>query len=247
MSNIVLIRASVFIRWLLLKLGLGYVYSATGQVCTVELLKSAQVTYGKTMGEGYFQKNGDYTKGRCARWIGKFCFDCSGLIKAARKAISGVWQDLSAQGLYDQCITKRGVISTMPLIPGTLVFMYQSNKERIVHVGVYVGNGEVIESRGVDYGVVKTKLSSRAWTHWGQVSWIELDIPDEKGKAVAGSEKDCGDNSTPKQDDIEILVENMILDGIVSDKDYWAGVLRGQIVPKSNYLQIAFQKATNKI
>ena len=43
----------------------------------------------------------------------------------------------------------------MPLVPGTLVLMYQADKGRIVHVGMYIGNGDVIESRGVDYGVVK--------------------------------------------------------------------------------------------
>ena len=224
MSNIVLIKASVFIKWLLSMLGLGYVYSATGQVCSTGMLKTAQATYGKTMGEGYFQKGGDYTKGRCARWLGKVCFDCSGLIKAARKTLSGIWQDLSAQGLYDQC-TKRGVISVMPLAPGTLVFMYQTDKGRIVHVGMYIGNGDVIESRGVDYGVVKTKLSQRAWTHWGQIPWIELDIPDEKGKAVTGSEKDAGDNATSKADDTNKMDFNTAIERAAAkkgiSKEYW--------------------------
>lgn len=44
----------------------------------------------------------------------------------------------------------------MPDIPGIAVFMSG-------HVGLYIGNGEVIEARGFAYGVVKTKLKDRKW------------------------------------------------------------------------------------
>ncbi len=240
------VKASDFIKLLISKLGLGYVYSAIGQICSIALLMAAEKSYGKTMGDGYFQRGGDYTKGRCARWIGKICYDCSGIIKSARKTLTGVWKDVSAQGLYDQCVKKRGSIASVPLVPGTLLFMYGSKQERMVHVGVYIGNGYAVESRGVDYGVVKTTLSSRAWTHWGQPDWIEFDLPADGTKVTIGSEADSGDSSTPKQDDAESLAEAMILDGIVTDKDYWTKVLKGQITPKPEYLQIAFRKATTK-
>ena len=34
------------------------------------------------------------------------------------------------------------------------------------------GNGEVIEAMGTMYGVVKTQLEGRGWTHWLQVEYI---------------------------------------------------------------------------
>lgn len=40
------------------------------------------------------------------------------------------------------------------------------------HVGVYIGNGEVIEARGHAYGVVKTKLKDRPWVNWGYCPYI---------------------------------------------------------------------------
>ena len=43
------------------------------------------------------------------------------------------------------------------------------------HIGVYVGNGEVIEARGTSSGVVKTKLAERHFTHWLQVPYINYD------------------------------------------------------------------------
>ena len=60
-----------------------------------------------------------------------------------------VAQDKSADGMYNLA-TVKGKIGTMPDIPG-LAVRYQN------HVGVYIGNGEVIEARGVDYGVGEDK------------------------------------------------------------------------------------------
>ena len=60
---------------------------------------------------------------------------------------------------------EKGKISTIPEIPGVLVFLDG-------HVGVYIGGGYVIEARGHDYGVVKTKLEDRPWTNWGKCPWI---------------------------------------------------------------------------
>ncbi|MFA6848768.1 MAG: SH3 domain-containing protein, partial [Selenomonadaceae bacterium] len=62
--------------------------------------------------------------------------------------------------------TEHGSISTMPDMPGVLVFSKG-------HVGVYIGDGYVVEARGFAYGVVKTSLRSRPWTSWGKCPWIE--------------------------------------------------------------------------
>ena len=53
----------------------------------------------------------------------------------------------------------------MPEVVGLLVH-YKG------HIGVYIGNGYVIEARGHNYGVVKTKLSDRGWTSWGYCPFI---------------------------------------------------------------------------
>ena len=76
--------------------------------------------------------------------------------------------DRSANGTKKAC-KENGNISTIPEIPGVLVFMDG-------HVGVYIGNGEVIEARGRKYGVVKTKLKDRKWTSWGKhpdITYVE--------------------------------------------------------------------------
>lgn len=59
-----------------------------------------------------------------------------------------------------------GAIKTIPEIPGVLV-------HRDGHIGIYIGNGEVIESRGTYYGVVKTKLADRGFTSWCKCAYID--------------------------------------------------------------------------
>lgn len=236
-----MIKASQLIAWIKQHVGDGYVYGTVGQICTVDLLKQCQSQYGAQMGDGYYCKGGDYTKGRCARWLGKWVCDCSGLIKAARKAVSGVWQDVSAQGTYDQCDT-RGAIDSMPLIPGYAVFMYSPAKKRMGHVGVYAGNGQVVEARGADYGVVVTRLADRAWTHWGRLKWLEYDLGADRGKASAGKEADAGDATNQKPDDaapdaIDVTINNALIDGAITVSEYWEKVLRGDTACNPEWLK----------
>ena len=43
------------------------------------------------------------------------------------------------------------------------------------HIGVYIGDGYVIEAMNTKKGVVKTKLEGRGWTHWLQIEYINYD------------------------------------------------------------------------
>ena len=76
-------------------------------------------------------------------------------------------QDVAVEGLYRKC-SRKGSITTLPDTPGVCVFMANMG-----HVGVYIGNGEVVEAMGHAYGVVKTKVAGRGWAYWGMPEWIE--------------------------------------------------------------------------
>ena len=43
------------------------------------------------------------------------------------------------------------------------------------HIGVYIGDDQVIEAMGTKYGVVKTQLQGRGWTHWLEIPYINYD------------------------------------------------------------------------
>lgn len=106
---------------------------------------------------------------------GQKVHDCVGLIKGYMwcsseddtnpKYCSNGFSDVSADSLYAKCRMKSTIMATMPDTKGIAVFMKG-------HVGVYVGDGEVIEARGHAYGVVKTKLKERRWQKWAYLDGI---------------------------------------------------------------------------
>lgn len=145
-------------------LGNPYWYGTFGQVGTQNLLDSKRNQYPS------FYTNARYSE--CKKDIGKRVHDCVGLIKGYLWSDSSTAaprynaaQDVSANGMLSKC-TEHGNIGKMPEIPGLLVFMDG-------HVGVYEGNGYVIECT-VAYGggVIRTALKSRSWVHWGKCPWI---------------------------------------------------------------------------
>lgn len=71
--------------------------------------------------------------------------------------------DVTANGMFEAASVK-GTIDTIPEVPGLAV--WQNG-----HIGIYIGNGEVIEAMGTQYGVVKTTLPDN-WTHWLQIPYI---------------------------------------------------------------------------
>lgn len=93
-------------------------------------------------------------------------YDCSGLIQACINANGNPGWDDTADGLLRRCVA----ITKAQLQPGDFVFEWNGTKSG--HVGVYVGNGKVIEARGRDYGVVETSLDNRNWKKYGRPDWL---------------------------------------------------------------------------
>lgn len=160
------------------QLGRPYWYGCFGNKSTKNLYNTKKKQYP------------EYYKWACpADQLNKKVHDCVGLIKGAiwcdgkidGKPTYASSQDVSANGMLDKC-TKKGDISKLPEVPGVLVFMDH-------HVGIYIGNGEVIEAKGHAYGVVKTKLKGRGWKKYGYCPWVEYpkekktdDVPKPKPK-----------------------------------------------------------------
>ena len=132
-------------------LGKGYVYGCNGKVVTEDLIQQLAKMYTSMYTDNYIQ--------RCRKWIGKVAYDCSSVID------SYVGVDRNANGWLNTA-SQKGAIGTMPDIPGVLVHFDG-------HIGVYVGGGQVVEARGVDYGVVRTSLSGRGWKSWSKCPLID--------------------------------------------------------------------------
>lgn len=146
--------------------GTGYVYGTIGQTCTKDLLDQCAARYpANNLAGGAMRRVGN-------KWIGRRVTDCIGLLKyyvmaeAYGKNPSYISKyDKSANGAYNEA-TEKGPISTLPEIPGICLHMPG-------HFGVYIGGGYAIEAKGTAYGVVKTKVAGRGWTHWFKSPWIK--------------------------------------------------------------------------
>ena len=101
-------------------------------------------------------------------------YDCSGLIM----------RFLIDEGLYKSDMSSRGLYSAAQkldrrteLMPGDLVFRH--NGQRIHHVGVFVGNGMVIESKGRDDGVVLRLMDASGKSYWNRYGRLGVITDDE--------------------------------------------------------------------
>ena len=148
--------------------GWGYVWGTYGKVMTESLLQSKLAQYPDNVGA--------YEEFIRANWLGRRTTDCCGLIKSYgwlnTETMTFSYQsngvvDTGANGMYRSAAVS-GTIDTIPEIPGLAVWCDG-------HIGVYIGGGEVIEAMGTRYGVVRTKLAERYFTHWLQVPGISYD------------------------------------------------------------------------
>lgn len=135
--------------------GWGYMWGTQGETCTESLIENQAKQYP----EKYTRTYREISK----KWIGKRVVDCSGLIHAFLKG-----ERTGSTGLYSNSLNK-GEISTLPEKPGVLLF--RGTPTKMEHVGVYVGNGQVIHSSSVNKGVVQ-EVVSNSWTHWGECNGI---------------------------------------------------------------------------
>lgn len=157
------------------KEGWNYVYGGKGQRMTPSLL-SAIITGNLNDARSPYLRDGYIAS--TLQQVGNRATDCSGLIMNymwwAGDASDPIHALCPSIGNYNanamlEAAVEKGPVASMPEIPGLLV---HSNG----HVGIYVGNGEVIEARGVKYGVVRTQLAERSWKYWSKSPWIDYDL-----------------------------------------------------------------------
>lgn len=144
----------------------GYVYGTYGSVLNEALLTSKLSQYPDEVGsyEEFIRQN----------WLGGRTADCVGLIKGyswyntetARIQIgANGMPDISANAMFENA-SEKGTIDTIPEIPGLAVWHEG-------HIGIYIGNGEVIQAANTNAGVIRTPISQSGWTHWLKIPYIQ--------------------------------------------------------------------------
>lgn len=162
--------AKGLVAFVLSQVGTPYVYGAKGQVVTDYLIDLWAQESPNVYDDTYIDK--------ARKYIGRRAHDCSGLISRYTGILRGssnfcetAIEQLPISQISEECIGwavwKRG------------------------HIGVYIGNGLVVEARGIDYGTIKVKRTSNAWTHVLKLKDIDYSEEATVQKATKAEQLDC--------------------------------------------------------
>lgn len=160
-----------FLSWLILQIGCLYVWGAQGQIMTEALIKRRENSARnlKRALKQFFE----HVK-LCLTLI---AYDCSGLIVKYLMDNGLISHDTSANGLYwNYCIH----ITKDELKAGDLVFKKYRTKNKMYHVGVYMGDGTVIHAKGRDDGVVRESITKTGWNRFGRLKVLVKDQSEPK-------------------------------------------------------------------
>ena len=155
----------------------GYIYGQAGDMWT--LAKQNAATRAQTVEYG-------------RQWIGHYVADCSGLFSWAFKKLGGYMYH-GSNTMYKSYCTANGAMKNgkrtdgQELKPGTAVFTGTETEHG--HVGLYIGNGIVIEAESTKNGVIKSKVTKSKWTWWGELKGVDY--------GTAPASEPAGDSGFP--------------------------------------------------
>lgn len=160
----------------------GYIWGTAGVMWTEARQKALEKTTDENRAMG--RKYG-------SRWIGHMVADCSGLFSWAFEKLGGYMYH-GSDTMFRKYTTYNGELKKgkrtdgLELKPGTAVFTYNKSKKKYGHVGLYIGDGIVIEAEGTLKGVITSKVDGK-WTHWGELKGVDYGTtpqPVPAGKAI---------------------------------------------------------------
>lgn len=168
----------------------GYIWGTAGVLWTEEkqkkITRQMEVEYGPDWKDSSKAKADHYYQAALngAKWIGHRVADCSGLFAWAFKELGGTIAH-GSNSIFKSYCTETGWLEKgkrtdgKALQPGTAVFTDVNGDK--THIGLYIGNGEVIEASGTKAGVIKSSVESSKWKCWGELKGVNYQ-GQEKGQ-----------------------------------------------------------------
>ena len=157
----------------------GYIWGTAGITWT-QAKQNQKVNYMVSKYGANWKKNADAKKDDYyyaalygSKWIGHTVADCSGLFAWAFKKLGGAIAH-GSNSIYDRYCTTKGKLTTAlkkTLAPGTAVFTGDAKEHG--HIGLYVGDGKVIEASGTQAGVCVSNITANKWTYYGLLKNVD--------------------------------------------------------------------------
>lgn len=149
----------------------GYIWGTAGEKWTAAKQEQLNMTTDsdRKLGREFGKK-----------WIGHIVADCSGLFSWAFRQL-GSYMYHGSDTMWKKYCVNQGSLANgkrtdgRELKPGTAVFTYGVKNRKRNHVGLYIGNGWVIEAAGTKEGVIKTKVTLKKWVEWGELKYVNYD------------------------------------------------------------------------
>ena len=165
----------------------GYIWGAAGILWTDARQKQKVSYMASKYGSGWktspeAKKDNYYGAAMYgSKWIGKYVADCSGLFAWAYRQLGAAIAHGSNSIWRSHCSAKGNLnagkrTDGRGLKPGTAVFTDHDGDK--THIGLYVGDGLVIEASGTIAGVVTSKVSASKWKCWGELKAVNYDGTD---------------------------------------------------------------------
>lgn len=152
-------RIDGVVDWILSKVGCGYVYGATGWICSAARRRQQAEQYPEYE---------NVILNVCKKWDGKQCFDCAQLVRWALdtvgiKLVSGATSQWRQSGVW----AEKGNINTLPKNKLCILWRVKdASTMQMKHVGFLLPDGTTVDARGSYDGVIRSNRTAYPWTHW---------------------------------------------------------------------------------
>lgn len=147
-----------------------YIFAASGQKCTPTFRQQqikSKPAYAANIKKYCPVLSGKQATCEGCKYNNKPSHDCSGMTMEAA-ALVGIKVPHGASSLWKgDYWDEKGTIDKMPKDKVCFVFNETDSADPMGHVGIYLGDGYVVDARGHAQGVVYGKLESYAWDHYG--------------------------------------------------------------------------------
>ena len=176
----------------------GYCFGTAGIMWTQarqdQKIKYMESSYGENWKKNVDAKNDNYyyTALYGAKWIGHYVLDCSGFFVWAYKQYGLSMSHISSNIFKSYCTSNKGKLTDdlkKKILPGTAVFTGQVAGSH-PHVGLYAGNGKVIEAAGTQAGVCVSNITDRKWTFYGYLKDVSYSSENAPISASEPSDED---------------------------------------------------------